>query len=161
MTAPLIPVEPFVPVVLECPDATCTPPPCASAPSNPTPPDSISWDVNVIEAFADTVTRIPLPGETPSPSIPTIITSASSSPGFTSRKLLIWSALLPGLNVGARCVWIKLGAASCMVVRNPSSVRTYASTSIFRSLVTSRRPSPWPGPPRHDLRPGVQRCRSV
>ena len=80
-------------------------------------------------------------------SVPVIVTSASAVPGLISRSRLTWSTLPPGFMNTARCTPAAAGAVSCSEVTKPSDVRAYESTSISRSLDSSRRQEPAPGGP--------------
>ena len=83
----------------------------------------------------------------PASSIPTTVTSATSSPALTSRRRLVLVDVRPGVGRRAtRCRVPSGGTVSCIAVRKPSVVRTYESTSISRSLVNSSRQSPSPAP---------------
>ena len=75
------------------------PAPSPSAPANPSAPASRPAASMVREAPDGTVSATVEPGEAPASSIPVIVTSASSEPGFTSRRPLTWLGLLPGLKI--------------------------------------------------------------
>ena len=99
------------------------PSPSPSAPPLNPSPDSRSLALTVRDASPPSESSTTVPGESPLSSTPSMRTSAVSLPGLTSRRLLAWLALLPGLNVTTRCPASVRGTKSCMLVRKPSSVR--------------------------------------
>ena len=79
--------------------------------------------MSVRDAPGASVNSTAPPGVAPLSSVPSMRTSAVSTPGLMTRSRLTWSTFLPGLNVTTRYPASLDGTTSCMLVRKPSSVR--------------------------------------
>ena len=85
--------------------------------------DSSSRALTMRAPCAGTGKRTAVPGDSPLPSMPSMLTSAASGPRLMTRRRLTWLTLRPGLKMATWCPVSVWGTTSCTLVTKPSSVR--------------------------------------